>query len=235
MLRGMNLPFVITNLIGMSVVPPAWLEKLSQDPNQMALWALIIGVVALLVSGIGTIAAIAAAKFAHDSPTKDDLKRVEENTAHLLHMKDRIINIDTRSELQAAKDKRGVEAGRLSVSVRANGLQSEPLAITLETKDTSIPLTRIELLNADFNLFGSAPCDRVKECQYVAPVSTKAMSNWFHGGNPTQNFNRMRLQLRIWMMIEDDEVYRYLPVVLTSGTTGTPQGNQAAWIIEGDI
>ena len=214
---------------------PGWLEKLSQDPNEMAFWALIIGVVALLVSGIGTVAAIAAAKFAHDSPTKTDLKKVEENTAHLLHMKDRIINIDTRSEQQAAKDKRIVEAGRLSVSVRANGMQSDPLAITLETKDSSIPLTRIELLNAGYNLFGDAPCDRVKERHYVAPVSAKAVSNWFQGGNPIQNFNCMRLQLRIWMMIEGDEVYRYLPVALTSGMKGTPQGNQAVWILEGDI
>ena len=147
--------------------------------------------------------------------------------------------MDARSQQMIDKDKLKSDADRVSVSVRAKGMQADSLTLKLTIKDPSISLTRIELLNGAGNNFGSSECKVVGEFEYTANVDVNTIRNWFHSGESIQStysdIGKKQLHIRVGMMMKSVEVYRSVPIVLSSGLVGTPHGNQNEWTVEGDI
>jgi hypothetical protein len=188
----------------------------------------LVGTVAAIVAALGTI------HFGRKSLTKGDLRPVEENTAHLEEVRERITNIDARSKGQMERDQLISKANRVSVSVSGDGPSAEPLVVHLTLKDASVTIKHIELINDANSFFGSAPCNRVGELEFTASIEPKTVLSWFNGGVRIQHITRVRVNLRVFMLMETQEVFRSMVAVLSNEII-TPTGFRPGWLILGDV
>src|ERR1700722_11748645 len=120
------------------------------NDHSIALWGLWVAVVAAVAAIIAAIAAIWTLVYAKDAPTKDDLARVEKNTAHLEEVRSGIASVDTQFKKQDEVDKLKILANR--VSIAASGYQSGnvPLPLELNVKESQEPgfnINHLELYN----------------------------------------------------------------------------------------
>jgi hypothetical protein len=200
-----------------------------------------IAVAGLAVGAIGALAAVAAAWFAWKAPTKEDLERVESNTAktseRLEKVQSHIASVNERLNDQHSYDLLVSRAQKVSISVNANDRMNDPLNLRFTLNDPLVTLTRIETFNQVGTLFGSADCSLIETLIFSASIEPNMAQRWFSAGTPDQSFNRKLLRLRAHMLIENREVYRDFAVHLVQGSR---QGidrthmNEQIFILEGN-
>lgn len=191
-------------------------------------WLKDSGTQAMLVL-LGTFCAFAAAFaaiwYGRKSLTKRDLKRVEDNTAHLEEVRSNIASVDSRLKKQEVNEALRRVASRVPITASGNQAGNAPYPVQLvirESREGKVSLTHIELYNERDNPFGSFPCESVGNpngVQFQAKIPVDVMGNWFRGGTAVQTSNRMRLKLRVWMLINGTEAYKEMAVqiFLTQG------------------
>ena len=93
----------------------------------------IVSVASVIISAIGAAAAVAAAKYAKDSPTKHDLERVERNTAESSERIDKvsehIARVDAHLSEQRMQDSLVTAAERISIKVSGQAPTAEALPL----------------------------------------------------------------------------------------------------------
>jgi hypothetical protein len=201
------------------------------DP--IAVGGLIVGAIGAVAAVVGAVAAIYAARYAKDSPTKEDLERVEANTAetakHIDAVRDHLKEQNRRELLE-------IQAEQLSISVTAQNTTEEPLKLTLTLKDQRAALLRIDLINNRNMLSGTFDCEMEGPLIFTAKVAPDAARSWFGSGDRTENFNLMRLQIRAFFRIDGPEANRTFSVHLARVLMPIP-GNfartESVWQLNG--
>jgi len=207
------------------------------DADPIAVWGLIVGIISALIALVAAIAAIYAAVYAKAAPTKDDLARVEENTAHLEDVRERIGSVDSRLKKQEEAEQLRLRAKRISITARGNTTGNAPFELQLSiagVNDANFSATHVELYNERDNSFGSFPCSRTDNpnvLDFNAAIPMQAMGTWFHSGTPDQTLHRMRLKLRVSLSAGDFEVSRDMAVIVISNAMGPYPG----FILDGSV
>lgn len=215
------------------------------DADPIAVWSLLVAIVAVLVAIPAAIAAALALKYAKAAPTANDLARVEGNTAatseHLEEVKANVARVVSRLKQQREIQELRLRASRVSITARGNQAGNAPYKVNLSLKDPSASLTHVELFNENGNAFGSFPCskaDNPSGLEYVAVIPITNMGEWFRGGTPVQALTRMRLKLTVWMSIDDDvEVSRDMAVIVIDTMLRSNLANprEQGYILEGSV
>jgi gas vesicle protein len=201
------------------------------DP--IAVGGLIVGAIGAVAAVVGAVAAIYAARYAKDSPTKEDLERVEANTAetakHIDAVRDHLKEQNRRELLES-------QAEQLSISVTARNTWEDPLKLILTLKERKAVLLRIDLLNNRNMLSGTFDCEEEGPLIFTAKVAPEAARSWFGSGDRTDNFNLMRLQIRAFFSIDGPEANRTFSVHLARvqiPIPGKSGGTETAWQLDG--
>jgi hypothetical protein len=173
-----------------------------------------IAVAGLVIGSIGAAAAVAAAIYARASPTKADLKRVEDNTAesarHIDAVRNQLAEQDRRDGLIS-------RAQRVSISVFANDRASQPLTLRFRLKESQVCLSRIDLINRANMYFGTFACKREEDGSFSASVDAAVAAQWFNSGEPSESFNRRAVQIRAFLTIDTQELYRVFTIHMLQG------------------
>jgi hypothetical protein len=181
--------------------------------DQIAMFSLGVGIVAMIAAGL-------AAYFACKSPTAADLKRVEDNigeaNTHLENVHSKISSMDKIIQADHKKDQLIARAQRVSVSVEGNGGISLPLEVVITLKESDNQLTRVGLCNNNDIELDSVKATKRSELTYAVSIDRQLSMNWYGFGNLGSMHNRVRLQMRIYMLFEDIEVWRSIAVEMIS-------------------
>lgn len=206
-----------------------------EDMDPIAVGGLVVGAIGAVAAVIGAVAAIYAARYAKASPTKEDLQRVEANTAetakHIDAVRDHLEEQNRRELLES-------QAEQLSISVSAHNICTEQLKLFLILKDHRVTLLRVDLLNNSNMLSGTFDCEMAESLVFTAMVDSDSARSWFGSGDHTENFNLVRLQIRAFFKIDGPELIRTFSVHLARIQVPIP-GNLArtltasAWQLDG--
>jgi len=165
---------------------------LGLSTDQIAWWGFVCAVVAAVCAVWSGIASTAAAKYAKDAPTKEDLKRVEDHVAVTSH----------HLEHQSWREELNDGASRVSIAVEGRDFQDEPLVVHLRLQDPSVRLIRIDMLSESGTLYGGGSCDMKEPDHYIAELDSRKVANWFNAGE--RKGNTSQLWLRVFMGFEED-------------------------------
>jgi len=172
-------------------------DQIQSVIDPIAVGGLIVGAIGAIAAVIGAIAAIYAARYAKASPTKEDLERVEQNTA------DSAKHIDAVRGHLAEQEKRGLlldKAARVSISATASGYGTDPLVLKLILKDIAVKLRSIDLINRIGSPLGSYDCTQIETLIFSTAIDPIMAGKWFNEGE-INNDQRFRL-LRIRALLE---------------------------------
>jgi|ERR1035438_4304938 hypothetical protein len=232
------------------------------ETDSIAVAALIVAVIGVLIAVPAAWGAVRAIKYAKAAPTADDLARVEGNTRrtsehlegvkeevaltkqhtastsqHLEEMKSNIARIDKLQHRQ--RDIQELHQRARQVHIRVLGNQTGNTAYRLEfTLKDPTSILRVELFNEQDNLFGSCNCaetDNPRGLNYFTLIPLRNTTDWFNGGVPVEMYNRRRLKLRVWIMMDDEEVYRDMAVIITDIMTIGSNPNIRGYMVEGSV
>jgi hypothetical protein len=215
---------------------------LALDADPVAIWSLVVAVIAAVAAIIAAAAAIWTLVYAKEAPTKDDLARVEQNTAHLEEVRSKIASMDKRQRSQQELESLYGKARRLSILVSGQDDIPQPLRVNLTIKDSTALLSRVELFNEVGSVFGSVDCVRNPDAElaFRAVIEFQTVSRWKAAGTMVQAYNRVRLNLRVYMFFEghEVEVFRDMAVHVTDESRrleGAIQQTVSAIRIEGSV
>ena len=233
------------------------------DTDPIAVAGLVVAIIAVAVAIPAAIAAVRALEYAKAAPTADDLARVEGNTRrtsehlegvkeevawtkqhtastsqHLEEMKSNIARIDKLQHRQRDIEELQLRARQVHIRVLGNQTGNAAYRLDFTLKDSSISLIRVELFNEHDNLFGSCNCvatDNPRGLNYFTLIPLRNMTDWFGGGVAVEMYHRRRLKLRVWMMMDDEEVHRDMAVVVTDIMTIGDNPNVRGYVVEGSV
>lgn len=190
----------------------------------------------LVVATIAMMAACAAALFALKGPSRQDLERVEKNTAataeqitavrgHIAKVEDHLGIQNSRAELTAAGNK-------VSISVAGEGWYQLPIPISLTLVDPDITLISLDLINDSELLSGNVKCTRASETTFTAVIDGSQFAVWFNSGKSVDTIDKHLVFLRVNMKIGGLDVSKNLPVKATlEMRRNSPQGGMAYYNI----
>lgn len=206
------------------------------DP--IAFWTLVFTI-------IGAVAAVAAALFgawalyyAKRGPSKEDIERVERNTAQTAEHIDAVREHSAATEGHLAQQRRRETllalVNRVSVSVNAGGPTAEPLLLRFILTDADVELLSIDLINSDKMVFGSFPCASSEPSHFEVTIPSDAIQRWFHAS--ANNVNGRRAQLRLHLRLGNQEADRTLSADMGQVSQQKTPGVQTwetVWVLEG--
>lgn len=207
--------------------------NLQSAPDPIAvktLWWTIVSAVAAIVSAL---AAGFAVYLGLKAPTKEDLKRIEENTHETS------IHIDAAREHLACEAQRTAlqtRASRVSVEVTGWGELYKPLTMRFTLNDTGAILFRVDLINEHHMLTGSALCVAAAPLHYAVEVTPEVVRDWYYSGNIVSGALGRLLQIRAHLRIIDEETSRTFSVRLVRDNRPNPSRpglTEAFWTVEG--
>jgi hypothetical protein len=170
----------------------------------------------LAASVISAVAAIAAAYYAGKSPSKEELERVERNTAestkaieavrnHISKMEEHLCEQNKRESLNNL-------AARVYISVTARDRIVDPLTLVFTLKDPTVSLRRIDLVNDLDMLSGTADCSSLDPLCFTAVLEEKVAQQWFDSAGSKQPVNQKQLVIRAHLLIDGREALRTFSV-----------------------
>jgi hypothetical protein len=177
----------------------------------------IIAIIGVVIAVVAAVAAIYAAVYAKAAPTRDDLARVEENTAHLEEVKASIVSLNDRMLRQQKHDALISRANHVPVTVSGGSPIRRPLRLFLQTADQSVFFSRVELFNEHLNKFGFGECKRNDPGEgFVTILDGDVVENWKNRSTRTEAWTTTRGVLRLYMRFEgsEEEIYREIAVSL---------------------
>ena len=190
-----------------------WLK----DSGTLAMLVLVSTVAAIIAAIAGVVAVI----YSKGAPTKEDLARVEGNTAHLEEVRAAIASLESRSKRQ--EDDTVLADRALSVPIIASGQgdNTEPfLRLNIRTRPErqNVSFTRVELCNTRGNVSGEVECQSSPHDRswFFTEVPSQLVAKWRSDGRLDRGFTTEHV-LRVWILFDGEtrETYRDVPVTLT--------------------
>ena len=193
------------------------------DPIAVA--GLVVGAIGTVAAVVGAIAAIYAARYAKASPTKEDLERVELNTAESARQIEAVHgHLADQKKREALFD----QAARISITVKASGFASDPLTLSFTLKDQRPILLRVDLINRLDTPTGSVDCIQIEPLTFSATIDPQTASSWFNEGDAHGNVNLRLLRIRATLEIEEVETSRSFSVTMSQNSQ--PRSQSSGWV-----
>lgn len=194
------------------------------DP--IAVWGLAVAIIGAAIALIAAVAAIYAAIYAKAAPTKEDIGRVELNTAE-----------STRHlRKQTERDELAARAERVSFSVWGQDPLNYGLTVLITCHDEQTLVTGIGLYNEHGTLFGTAGCVRQPDGNYMTEIDAETLNNWYHGGtHVVVGHGYMRVNLRVHIAIDGQETYRQFAASLSQTMVERDSQRYMAYHLEGAV
>jgi hypothetical protein len=203
------------------------------DADPIAVWGLLVGIISAVIALVAAIAAIYAAVYAKAAPTKEDLERVAENTAHLEEVKAKLARMDSRHEQQEYRERVRLLADKVSMSVSGKNASTEPFVLHLKTKDAHVVPMTVELHDDTKALFGSFDVNAGADDGWEAIIDPESMNRWFEARVRQEHFNKGKLRICVVMLMNDLPASRDMPVTLYQVQLG--ETHRRGWMIEGEV
>lgn len=220
------------------------------------LWYTILSAYAAIAGAvIALLAAIAAAwalYYAKHGPSKEDLKRVEDNTKetathvkavrqhtsetadHIEAVKDHIASVDDHVTEMRKSEALSDELYRLSVLVTGGGRVAGPLNLTFTLQDADVTLHRVELVNDNKVLAGVADCVRSQPLVFTAAINPVLANQWFNSSKPESHAPDRSLGFRLLLTLKGDEAYKSYIVWMRQASQQGPGGpgtSENIWVL----
>lgn len=175
---------------------------------------------------VAAIAAIRTLVYAKEAPTKDDLAKVEKNTAEsTAHLR-----------RQTEQDVLRAKVERVPLSVWGQDPQNQNLLVKIKCGDTDAFPTRIDLRNEHGTLFGTCAVVRGPDNEYWTEIDADALVRWRDGGTRVVvGPGYSRLVLRIYLVIEGQEGHRDIAASLTQMQMERDGHRFMTYLLEGAI
>jgi len=188
-------------------------------------------IASLYIAGITGLIAAGALYYAKKAPEKRDLERVEMNTAdtaqrleqmhtelaentaktneRLDGMENHLAQMGKLAREQSAREALNARAQRVSITAMTGMVPvAYPMEITLTLMEADVVPTRVEPFS-ESGSFGSFPCNAVRQGCWSAKIQPRQVNRWYASGFPVDDITyRRRVKLRIYMLIEEQEVHR---------------------------
>jgi hypothetical protein len=175
---------------------------------------------------IGAVAAVAAALFAawglyyaKRGPSKEDLQRVEDNTAQTARHVDAVREHTAASEAHLAdQGKRELllaQARRVSITAHGSGFNDMPLLLGFSVKDPDVKLRRIDMINKHGLPLGTLDCSEEAPLTFSVKMDPEVYSKWFSGSDVQGSIDQMVLRLCAYFEIGGDETNKTFSISMS--------------------
>lgn len=164
--------------------------------DQIVWWGFVATAVAAVCAIWGGIAATAAAKYGKDAPTKDDLARVEQNTAHLDEVRSKMASMDKRQQEQHQADLMREAARHISIHVKGEYGNAGPMTVRFTTQNPTVVLLSAQLRNDLGSTFGQADCVQLDPQEFTADFNILGIQEWYGSATTTDMQGRRVLTIR---------------------------------------
>jgi hypothetical protein len=230
------------------------------DTDTMAFTSLLVSIVGAVAAIFAAFYANIAAFYAKKAATKRDLTRVEQNTQYAEHFRNKILSIDTpiqpqekqeASEAQSQREPSQAQAEqkispaqqeasmaqpqRVSISVEGEAMGEVPLELFLTLQDPLVRVSRVETLSEAGKALSSSPCKATDNALvFKSILAPKKVRQWWDAGESTSE-GEGRSVLRVYLLLDESEVYRDMPVSIVEGLRNVGITSLVVWTIKGSI
>jgi hypothetical protein len=149
----------------------------------------------LVVAVIAALAAIVAAIFAFKAPSKDDLKRVENQLA-----------------TQNRREEILVESQRVSITVNGEGLDREDITLEFCVGNRNVVMQTVELVNRKDLRSGSASCVDRGTGRFAATFKPAEISGWMLNSDDLESRSFGTVNIRALFHVEGHAAERTFAV-----------------------
>lgn len=165
------------------------------------------------------IAALAASKalsYAKDAPTKDDLARVEQNTAetagHIEKVRSHIARVDERQAQQYDTELLRETARHISIHVKGAYGNAGPMTLYFAAEDPNVILLSAQLRNESGSIFGQAPdCILDTQKHFKADYPFDDIRRWYDSATKIDMRGRRVLTIRAHLKFGQQYLERDIP------------------------
>jgi hypothetical protein len=169
-------------------------------------WLKDSGTQAILVLA-GTCAAIVAAVaaiwtliYSKDAPTKEDLQRVEDNTAttasHVEKVRSHMANVDVRQQEQHEEELMREAARHISIFVQGVLENTSLMTLRFTVHNPTVVLLRAQLRNELGPTFAQADCARQGQQEFSADFQFLDIQKWYDSATTFDMRGRRVLTIR---------------------------------------
>jgi hypothetical protein len=171
----------------------------------------------LIVAIVAMCAAIVAAFFAIRSPSKDDLQRVERNTAdtaeQITAVRGHISQVENHLNVQNSRANLAAAGENVSIGVIGEGWRSDSLKVFFTLADPNFTLTRIELVNGAGLYSGGFDCIPTESLTFAAAIEPNAFSAWLQSGIFQHSVDQSVVSIRAFLTLPNGRTERTFPVI----------------------
>ena len=177
----------------------------------------------LFFTVVGAVAAVAAAIFgawalyyAKRGPSREDLQRVEQNTAETAKHVDAVREHTAATEVHLAiQEKQAALSSRAAlVSIAASGSGSSglPLDVKFSITDSDFRLRRIDMLNRRGNPIGTRICREEAPSTFSVTLGVDVIEKWVNEGDVLGPVNYLAVSLRAYLEINGEETSKVISI-----------------------
>ena len=130
-----------------------------------------------------------------------------------------------------------LQAQRISISVEGEAMGEVPLELCLTLQDSSIRVSRVEMLNEVGKTLSSSPSKATDNALVFKSILTpKKVRQWWSAGESTSEGGG-RSVLRAYLLVDESrrEVYRDIPVSIVEELRSIGIASLVVWTIKGSI
>ena len=130
-----------------------------------------------------------------------------------------------------------LQAQRISISVEGEAMGEVPLELCLTLQDSSIRVSRVEMLNEVGKTLSSSPSKATDNALVFKSILTpKKVRQWWSAGESTSEGGG-RSVLRVYLLVDESrrEVYRDIPVSIVEELRSIGIASLVVWTIKGSI
>src|SRR5215831_2648805 len=232
-----------------------FLMLIKLDADTMAFASLLVSILGAVAAIFAAFYANIAAFYAKKAASKRDLTRVEQNTQQVEHFSNKILNIDTPidpleeretpqaqsrqkdSQVQPQRDASQAQPRRIPISVEGEAMGEAPLELFLTLQDSSVRVSRLEMLSEAGKALGSSPCKTTDNALvFKSILAPKKVKQWWDSAESTSE-GEGRSVLRVYLLLDESgrEVYRDMNVSIVEGLRNVGITSLVVWTIKGNI
>ena len=149
---------------------------------------------------VAAIAAIWTLIYAREAPTKEDLQRVEDNTAttasHVERVRSHMAKVDARQQEQHQEELTREAARHISIYVKGEYGNAGPMMLRFTIQNPTVVLLNVQLKNELGATFGQADCVQLGLQEFTADFNVLDIQKWYESATTTDMQGRRVLMIR---------------------------------------
>jgi len=141
------------------------------------------------------------------------------------------------SQVQPQRDASQAQPRRIPISVEGEAMGEAPLELFLTLQDSSVRVSRLEMLSEAGKALGSSPCKTTDNALvFKSILAPKKVKQWWDSAESTSE-GEGRSVLRVYLLLDESgrEVYRDMNVSIVEGLRNVGITSLVVWTIKGNI